>query len=218
MPPSPRLTLKARFFRSFFYLLYHQLAWVYDLVAAVVSLGYWKHWVYSVIPHVQGGPILEIGHGTGHLQVKLAVQGYQVFGLDESPTMGRIAKQRLRKSCRIPHLVRGYAQRVPFPDAGFQHVISTFPSEYILDPRTINELHRLLSPGGTLIILPVAWIQGQSPLHKTAAWLFRATDQATPWSENTLAGFARAGFHLQHLRCQESAWSTALILAKKSPA
>jgi len=180
-------------------------------------LGYWKSWVYSVIPHLQDGVILEIGHGPGHLQRKLAAQGSQVFGLDESPAMARIAHRRLQKSGLSPHLVRGYAQNMPFPDACFHHLVSTFPSEYILDPGTIAELYRLLSPGGTLIILPVAWIQGDSLLHKAAAWLFRATDQATPWNADTLASFIQAGFHLQHLRFQGPAWSTAIILAKKSP-
>ncbi|NMC80811.1 MAG: hypothetical protein GYA59_15725, partial [Chloroflexi bacterium] len=36
--------------KVFFDLLYHSFAWTYDGVAAVVSLGRWKGWVYSVIP------------------------------------------------------------------------------------------------------------------------------------------------------------------------
>jgi ubiquinone/menaquinone biosynthesis C-methylase UbiE len=43
-------------------------AWSYDLVAAVVSLGQWNHWVGSVLPYLPGVNILEIGHGPGHLQ------------------------------------------------------------------------------------------------------------------------------------------------------
>jgi ubiquinone/menaquinone biosynthesis C-methylase UbiE len=210
-------TLKARALRAFFDLLYHQIAWVYDLVAFVVSLGYWKSWVYSVIPQIQGGKILEIGHGPGHLQVAFAARGYPVFGLDESAQMGNIAHRRLRNSSYSPRLARGYAQNIPFPKDCFQHVVSTFPSEYILDPNTIAELHRVLIPGGSLVILPVAWIQGNSPFHQAAAWLFRVTDQAIPWNANQLAYFTRAGFHLQHIRCQGSVWETAIILAKKLP-
>ena len=218
MKPKILMTLKARALRAFFHLLYHPFAWVYDLVAFVVSLGTWKSWVYSVIPQIQGGKILEIGHGPGHLQVAFAARGYPVFGLDESPQMGNIAHRRLRNSSYSPRLVRGYTQNIPFPNDTFQHVVSTFPSEYILDPNTISELHRVLIPGGSLVILPIAWIQGNSPFHQAAAWLFRVTDQAIPWNENQLTLFTRAGFHLQHIRCHSPTWSTAIILAKKLPA
>jgi len=57
-----------QFLRLFFRLLYHQLAFTYDLVAASVSFNRWKDWVMSVVPFIEGNRILEIGHGPGHLQ------------------------------------------------------------------------------------------------------------------------------------------------------
>ncbi|NIV35557.1 MAG: class I SAM-dependent methyltransferase, partial [Anaerolineae bacterium] len=36
--------------RLFFRLLYNQCAWVYDLVAWVVSLGQWNAWGRTAIP------------------------------------------------------------------------------------------------------------------------------------------------------------------------
>src|SRR5262249_29890437 len=44
-------------------------------------------------------------------------------------------------------------QRLPFDDASFDDVVSTFPTEYIADPKTIREIARVLRPGGRLIIV-----------------------------------------------------------------
>ena len=54
--------------RLFYNLLYHPFAFTYDLVAWFVSFGKWKDWVFSVVPHLKGTLILELGHGPGHLQ------------------------------------------------------------------------------------------------------------------------------------------------------
>ena len=74
--------------RSFFFVLYHQFAWTYDLVAATVSLGRWKDWVRSALPYLSGR-VLEIGFGPGYLQLSLFELGIPAFGLDESRQMAR---------------------------------------------------------------------------------------------------------------------------------
>ena len=62
-------------------------------------------------------------------------------------------------------VLQGSAQYIPFPDAAFDTVVSTFPSEYIYDPDTISEVERVLRPGGRLIVieganlLPVGFLQ-----------------------------------------------------------
>ena len=61
------MNLIQRFMRFFFHLLYHPFAFTYDLVAATVSFGDWKNWVYSILPFINGTRILELGHGPGHL-------------------------------------------------------------------------------------------------------------------------------------------------------
>ena len=164
--------------RPFFYLLYHQFAWTYDFVAAVVSLGHWKDWLLGVLPYIEGQRVLELGHGPGHLQVALNEKGYQVYGLDESRFMGWLASRRLKKKAFPVRLSRGYAQELPWANETFDCILSTFPSEYIFDPRTLAEVHRVLLPGGRAVVLPLAWITGGRPLERLAAWLFRVTGQA----------------------------------------
>lgn len=186
--------------RLFFHLLYHQFAWMYDLVAALVSLGRWKGWVLSVLPSLNGR-VLEIGFGPGHLQLALHQRGLAVFGLDESRQMARQARRRLRRKGFNGNLVRAVARQIPFPKNSFQTVVATFPAEYIFHADTLAQIHRVLVPGGRLVILPMAWITGNRLHERLAAWLFKVTGQAGPIG-TLLPGMRKrlrvAGFELRH--------------------
>ncbi len=187
--------------RAIFSLLYHQFAWTYDMVAAMVSLGRWKTWVKSSIPYLQG-KVLEIGYGPGHLQLALNEQGTPVFGLDESRQMASQAHRRLKRGGFPARLSRGVAEHLPFRSGSFDTVVATFPSEYIFDPSTLREARRVLAPGGKLVLLPLAWITGNRPWERLAAWLFRITgqapDQPRPIAANVREQFGRAGFVLRN--------------------
>jgi ubiquinone/menaquinone biosynthesis C-methylase UbiE len=163
-------------FRFVFYLLYHQFAWAYDIVAAVVSLGYWNDWVRTALPYLDGR-VLELGFGPGHLQLALHQKGLLPCGLDESRQMVHQAARRLTKSRCTPRLSRGCAQVLPYQTKAFDTVVATFPAEYILDPLTLKEIGRVLVQGGKLVVVSMAWITGVSPLERLAAWLFRVTGE-----------------------------------------
>jgi ubiquinone/menaquinone biosynthesis C-methylase UbiE len=184
-------------FSRFFYLLYHQLAWTYDWVAAIVSLGSWQKWVSSVTPYLAGPKVLEIGFGPGHLQEKLCLEGRSVFGLDESSQMADISKKRLLHKRIHPNLVRGEAYQLPFADRSFNQVALTFPAEFILQASTMREIHRVLNDGGLAVILPMAWITGQAPVQRAAAWVNRITGEAPEFHEKSLEPFYNLGFDIQ---------------------
>jgi hypothetical protein len=44
------------------------------------------------------------------------------------------------------------------------------------------------------IVLPLAWITGQKPLERAAAWLNRITGEAPEWNEKSLDPLKKAGF------------------------
>lgn len=206
--------------RPIYYLLYHQFAWTYDFVAAVISLGRWQDWVQTALPYLNGR-VLEIGFGPGHLQLSLNEIKLPAFGLDESRQMARQASRRLRKRGAIFRLSRGYAQHLPFADGVFDSVCATFPAEYIFDPQALKEIRRVLVPAGRLIILPMAWITGTRLLERLMAWLFRVSGEAPgkpgPVSAAIKDRFAHAGFEVRSEIVERKGSQVLVIVAEKRP-
>lgn len=180
--------------KQFFRLLYHQFAWAYDGVAWVVSIGAWQKWVNSVVPLVKGPKILEIGFGPGHLLTTLSSKGFITFGLDESQQMIKLASKRLKNLGFSRDLLQGEAQSLPLANESLHQVVMTFPAEYILNPATLVEIHRVLMKGGVAYILPFAWITGRTPWHRLAAWVNHITGEAPDWDERMLEPLENSGF------------------------
>jgi SAM-dependent methyltransferase len=166
-----------RLVRIGFQLLYRQMAWSYDLVSWLVSLGQWRAWQRTALPHVQGRRVLELAHGPGHLLSDLALAGCEVTGLDLSPQMGRIARRRLRRAGLAVPLVRGRGEALPFANGSFDTIVSTFPTPFILAGDTLQSLRRVLRPGGRVVIVPQATLSGRSLLARFTNWLFVITGQ-----------------------------------------
>ena len=204
--------------RPIYYLFYHQFAWTYDFVAAVISLGRWQDWVQTALPYLNGR-ILELGFGPGHLQLSLNEIKLPTFGLDESRQMTRQGSRRLRKHGAISRLFRGYAQSLPFAGGVFDSVVVTFPAEYIFDPQTLKEIRRVLVPAGMLVILPLAWITGTLPLERLVAWLFRVSGEAPgkpgPVSAAIKDRFAHAGFEVRSEIVELKGSQVLVIVAEK---
>ncbi len=201
-----------RFMRFFFNLLYHPFAFTYDLVAWVVSFGRWNDWVFSIVPFIKGTRILELGHGPGHLQRILLSRGLFAVALDESKQMGRLAKHRLGDSA---NLTRGLAQSLPYADETFESIVSTFPSEYIFDPRTLSEVRRVLRSRGRLIVLPVAF-----PKNLFLRWLYKVTGE----SPSDINGFIQhrlqrpfvdANFHAEIETIEVKSSTLLFVIAEK---
>ena len=153
--------LRAGVVGAAFSLLYNQFAWAYDRVSRTFFRGQWRHWQRQALRHLGGIPgrtVLELGFGTGDLQIDLARAGYQAVGIDLSAAMGQQARRKARRQGVRLRLARARSQALPFPSATFAAVISTFPSDYIADPRTVAEIARVLCPGGRLVVVPGAWL------------------------------------------------------------
>ena len=155
-------TIIADIIRKFFKYLYHQFAFAYDWVAAIVSLGMWDNWILAILPYLKDQNILELGHGTGKLLLQLQRRDVYSVGIDESKQMGKLAKSQLDKRGYSAMVMTAEAQYLPIRSLWFGQVVATFPSNYIVDPKTLMEVERVLKPDGELIILPYAWITGRS--------------------------------------------------------
>jgi ubiquinone/menaquinone biosynthesis C-methylase UbiE len=183
--------------RPVFYLLYHQFAWTYDGVAALVSAGHWNDWVRTALPRLSGR-VLEIGYGPGHLQLAMHAAGLRPIGLDESRQMARQARRRLLRSGLRPDLTRGLAQALPFREAAFDSVVATFPAEY---PAALGEIARVLAPGGEMVVVGSAWPTGSHPWARLAGLLLRLTGQGKPvqaFVPVVEARLRRAGLRVRH--------------------
>ncbi len=166
-----------RLIRLGFRLLYYEMAWTYDLVSWVVSLGEWRNWQRTALPFVTGDRVLEIGHGPGHMLLDLATAVSHIAGLDLSPYMGRLAQRRLEKAALPVILARGRVQELPWATAVFDTVLATFPTDYIIEPETIASVYRVLKVDGRFIIVPEGHLTGRGALYRFIDWLFRITGQ-----------------------------------------
>lgn len=183
--------------RFYFRLLYHPLAFTYDLVSWTVSVGQWREWQRAALPFVRGKRVLEVAHGTGNLQIDLINGGHSPLALDLSPTMGRIAKSKLAKHRLPASFVRGDAAALPFASNYWDSIVTTFPAEFIVSPPAVAEFWRALAVGGRLVVVPAAAIMPAHVLDVLAKWLFEITGQSAPdtrWSEAFANVYQSGGF------------------------
>lgn len=133
--------------------LYGGLAPLYDHISSFFFAGQWRVWQRAALSFVQGSDVLEVGYGTGELALELCRRGYSPVGIDVSPRMHLIATRRLREyGCRA-RLYVGSSTDLPFASDSLDTVISTFPSAYVMLPRTWDEVHRVLRLGGRFVIV-----------------------------------------------------------------
>jgi ubiquinone/menaquinone biosynthesis C-methylase UbiE len=98
--------------------------------------------------------VLEIGSGTGNLsiRVKRAQPGVELVGSDPDPlALGR-ARRKARDLTGI-RFEQGYAQKLPYPDASFDRVLSALMLHHLDHDSKIAaaaEVARVLRPGGSL--------------------------------------------------------------------
>ena len=104
-----------------------------------------------------GDRVLDVGCGTGNLSLAVlrTTPSAVVTGLDPDLAALRTAARKARRR-RVPlTLVRGYADRLPVPDASQDHVISSLALHHVPQDekaRFAAELMRVLRPGGQVTI------------------------------------------------------------------
>jgi SAM-dependent methyltransferase len=119
----------------------------YDLM---FGRGYVEFWLSQA--QISGGPILELGCGTGKLSIPLAEAGFPVFGLDNSPALLEFGASKNREVRWIEGDMRSFDldQRfalvmLPSNNLGHLHTPEDFES-------CIDSVKRHLQPGGVFVI------------------------------------------------------------------
>ena len=148
------------------------------------------------------GRVLEIGIGSGLNLALYPPAVIEVVGIEPSEKLLQITRRNAGAVPFVVELVEGSAEKIPFEDASFDTVVSTWTMCSIPDvSAALREMHRILKPGGKLLFVE----HGLSPDKHVRWWQDHLN---TPW--RCLAGGCNlnrsiptlveaAGFHLDHL-------------------
>jgi arsenite methyltransferase len=110
-----------------------------------------------------GERVVDVGSGPGLLAAEMATQvgpAGRVIGLDLSDSMLALSRQRSGglATSRCLSFLKADAARLPFADGTFDVAVSTQVYEYVPDvPAALAEVHRVLRPGGRVLILDTDW-------------------------------------------------------------
>ena len=100
---------------------------------------------------VTGRRILDVGCGSGPILADLRDRGAMVTGVDASA--GMLEQARARLGTGVDLHVADLAEPLPFDDDSFDDVVASQVLHYLKDwGPTLAELHRVLRPGGRLIV------------------------------------------------------------------
>lgn len=101
-----------------------------------------------------GGEVLEIGLGTGLNLAHYPPAVRQITAIDPNAGMHRLARQRIRRSGIAVKLCLLRGEALPFADATFDCVVSTFTLCSIAGvEQALAEVFRVLKPGGRFLFL-----------------------------------------------------------------
>lgn len=110
------------------------------------------HHVASPVP-LAGRDVLEVGcgRGGGAAYLAAAMRPRRYVGLDVNAA--EVAFDRAYHRAENLAFVRGDAHALPFPDGSFDAVLNVESCHHYADlPRFFAEVHRVLRPGGTLLL------------------------------------------------------------------
>jgi ubiquinone/menaquinone biosynthesis C-methylase UbiE len=132
--------------------VYEQMAPRYDKDIRFwerVQFGGGREWVAARVQ----GQVLEVAVGTG-LNLPLYPPTVTLSGVELSPAMLALARQRATEHGLDVDLREGDAQALPFDDATFDTTVCTLSLCTIPDPgAAIAEMRRVLRPGGLMLLL-----------------------------------------------------------------
>lgn len=175
--------------------VFDALASGYDLGMLPLEAAVLRRMRRRAFPEVTGR-VLEVGVGTG-VNLPLYPPGASVVALDASAPMLRRARRR--PACARVAAVQADLHHLPFRDGAFDAVTGSLVFCSVADPeRALGEVHRVLRPGGRLVLLEHT--RGRGP----GAWL---TDLLHPlwfaWNgvchlnRETVRSVQAAGFHIR---------------------
>jgi SAM-dependent methyltransferase len=130
----------------------------YDFQARLLMGSFFDGVAADVFAHTaDGGRVLEVGCGPGHLSGRLAHRGLVVTGIDLDPAMVTRARANAARATHgagdRPSFEVADVAALPFPDGSFDLVVSTLSLHHWADKQAgLAEIARVLRPGGRALI------------------------------------------------------------------
>lgn len=131
----------------------------YDKGIQILTLGKLNKYYDDLISHIEKGQnVLDIGCGTGALTLKAARIGAKVKGIDVNSQMLEIAQKRVAAANLTQNISlseMGVGELESEESGSYDAVMSGLCFSELSDDEivyTLNEVKRILKPGGTLLI------------------------------------------------------------------
>ncbi len=118
-------------------------------------------WLRDTLGIRPGSTVLELGAGTGKFTQSLVKTGAHIIATDAVPQMLVQLKMALPKVETCP----ASAEQIPLSDSSVDYVVCAQAFHWFANTQTLQEVHRVLKPGGTF------------------ALIWNSRDQNTPWVE-----------------------------------
>lgn len=148
---------------------YKKIAKTYDRyvepsIAVIRQIG------MKMYPPREGIHVLDVGCGTGTNLMLYHEAGCNVFGIDLSPTMVKVAQKKLRDRAEIR---LGDASKMPYSDDSFDLVtgfltLHEMPSQ--IRPAVISEMVRVMKHGGRILLIDYHL----GPIRFPKGWMYKA--------------------------------------------
>ena len=129
------------------------MARAWDLLRGDTS-GWADRFFYLEVVARSGQPVLDVGCGTGRLLLDYLAQGIVVDGVDNSPEMLALCRQKAVRLGLIPTLHEQSMESLDLPRRYRTVLIPSSSHQLIVEPAALDQalrrLHAHLLPGGTL--------------------------------------------------------------------
>ena len=140
--------------------MFNNIAGSYDFLNHLLSLNFDKGWRRKAIRSIAPGKprrILDVATGTADMAIAaIKLKPDQITGVDASPGMLEVGRKKIKDrglDDRIS-LIEAVCESLPFKESSFDAAVVAFGVRNFTDPQLgLNEIYRVLSPGGKLAIL-----------------------------------------------------------------
>ena len=207
--------------------MFAAIAGRYDLLNHLLSGGmdlYWWRRMARTAGARKGTRFLDVAAGTGDSSIALAKRGAEVVSTDFTQAMLRLGPVKFERKGlrdRVWASSAADAQRLPFQDRTFDGITICYGIRNVEDrARAYSEFHRVLKPGGRLVILefsrpPSALVRGLYDwyslriLPKIGAWI-SGDRSAYSYLPESIRGFpdqARLAAELEEAGFEKVNWT-----------